>query len=42
MNLYEITIKLKVQADDEDHAYEQALDQITDGQFTPDIAEITK
>lgn len=39
MKDYRITITINVKADDEDHAYEQALEQLTDGQFTPEIVE---
>lgn len=39
MKKYRITINVNVLADDEDHAYEQALEQISDGQFTPEIEE---
>ena len=40
MKTYQITITINTQGDDEDHAYEQALEQLADGQFTPEIKEI--
>lgn len=40
MHQYQIRIVINVKADNEDHAYEQALDQLTDGQFTPEIVEV--
>lgn len=40
MNQYQIRIVINVKADDKDHAYEQVLDQLTDGQFTPEIVEV--
>lgn len=39
MTHYKVTITINVQADDEDHAYEQALELLSDGQFTPEIEE---
>lgn len=35
MRKYEVMVRVPVQADDEDHAIEQALEMIADGQFTP-------
>lgn len=40
MKAYAIKIVITVQADDDDHAYEQALEQLRDGQFTPEITEL--
>lgn len=41
MHNYEVTITINsIKADDEDHAYEQALEQLSDGQFTPIITEV--
>lgn len=37
MKYYTVMVRVPVMADDEDHAYEQALDMIADGQFTPYI-----
>jgi hypothetical protein len=39
MKNYKMTVVVTVQAEDEDHAYEQALEQLTDGQFTPELKE---
>lgn len=41
MKNYQITITVNATGDDEDHAYEQALEQITDGQFTPQIKDLS-
>jgi hypothetical protein len=40
MKPYTITVTIQVQADDEDHALDQALDQIVDGQFTPNVQQM--
>ena len=37
MRTYTVTVVVNVTADDEDHALEQALEQIADGQFTPEV-----
>lgn len=41
MKNYLVTTTIKVQADDEDHAIEQALELITDGQFYLDAQEVS-
>jgi len=40
MNKYIITVTVNLLADDEEHAIEQALDQIAGGQFTPEVKEV--
>lgn len=40
MKHYQVTVVIRVQADDDDHALEQALEQMVDGQFTPEVKEI--
>lgn len=39
MKKYTVTVTINVLADDEDHAIEQALEQMQDGQFTPEVKE---
>lgn len=40
MKRYSVIAKILVSADNETHAVEQALDLISDGQFTPAVAEL--
>lgn len=40
MKAYNVTVVVRLQADDEDHALIQALEIIADGQFTPDVTEV--
>lgn len=41
MKQFIVTTTIQVHADDEDHAIEQALELMADGQFTPEVKEIT-
>lgn len=37
MDKYTVSVSVYVYADNEDHAIEQALEQIADGQFMPEV-----